>query len=94
VGGVDALEGANEARAELAEFASMMLGERVKESTAFSCDAEDDAAAVCRVFGPLEEAFGDGAVDEFDHSVVAKAKALGGVCDGGEGSIGNASNLE
>jgi hypothetical protein len=61
--GLDAFEGADEAWAELAEFASVMLGERMEESMAFTCDAEDNAAAVCWIFGSLEEAFGGGAID-------------------------------
>ncbi len=90
----DFFEGADEAGAELAEFAGVVFGEVLEDFAAFLGDGEDDAAAVVGVFGADEEAFCDGAVDQLDDGVVAEAEALGGVGDGGERAVGCSGDLQ
>ena len=91
---LDVFEGADEAGAEFAEFARVVVGEVLENLAAFAGDGEDDAAAVVGVFGAEQKAFGYGAVDELDDGVVPEAEALGGVGDGGERAGGRSGDLE
>src|ERR1700739_3160058 len=75
------LEHLNAAGRKSVQLACVIAGEAFEDSAAFAGDAEDCAALVFEIDGAGEQAFGLGAVYEFDDAVVFEAEARGGVGD-------------
>jgi hypothetical protein len=90
----NALECADKLRSKLAELVRVMVREGIEDEAALAGDDEQDAAAVLGVFGAAEQALGDGSIDQLDDAVVAQAKTLGGIGDGGGGCLGGRGYLE
>lgn len=88
------LQRMGQARRKDGEFPCVLAREACQERLAFACQAQDGAAAICRVFFARQETFPLGAVDEFDGAVVLDAQSLGHVGDGDGRALGRAGYLE